>query len=267
MATSAKEAKQAAAQARAIADAERKNRERKVRIAGAGIVAVVLAVLVAIPLAQSNSNKIKASKVPTGVSTSTYGVKVGPGWTAANASKIPTLDIWEDFQCPVCGDFEKTTGATIKKLAAENKLRLQYRPAGFLDSNLSAQNSAAGNPESSLRATNAFGCAVDQGIGWDFHGLVFQNQPKTEGDGYNDSTFLSIARQLGLTGDKLSSFTDCVDNKTYKGWANNSFVKFSAEGHSGTPTALLNGKELPLAVLSNPAKFTKAVALEAASQK
>lgn len=260
MATSAKDAKQAAAKARAAAAAQDKARERKVRLIGAGAVAIVLAVLVAIPLIQGNANKVKDSKVPVGVSKDTFGVKVGSGWTASNASKIPTLEVWEDFQCPICGELEKALGSTIKKLANENKVRLQYRAAGFLDTNLSAQNAAAGNPNSSMRATNAFGCAVDQGIGWDYHGLIFENQPKNEGDGYSDATFLNIGKQLGLTGVKYDAFSACISAQTYKGWANNSFAKFTAEGHSGTPTVLLNGKELTMDVLSDKAKFTQAVA-------
>ena len=260
MATSAKDAKQAAAKARAEAAAADKARERKIRVIGASAVAVVLAALIAIPLVQSNANKIKDSKVPAGVSKDTFGVKVGPGWTATNAKSIPTLEVWEDFQCPICGELEKAMGPTIKKMAAENKIRLQYRAAGFLDSNLSAQNTAAGNPNSSLRATNALGCAVDQGIGWDYHDLIFSNQPKTEGDGYSESTLLDIAKQLGVTDSKFDTFSACVKNQTYKGWANNSFAKFTAEGHSGTPTVLLAGKELTMDILSNKAKFIKAVA-------
>jgi len=262
---SAKEARKAAQAARAEAQATEKQRERKVRIIGGSVVVVVMATLIAIPLI-TGKGKIAGIKnsaiIPAGVSRETYGLRIGPAWDAPNADSIPKLQIWEDFQCPVCNEMEKASGATILELAAASKIRLEWRPALFLDSGLEAQNSAAGNPNSSLRATVALGCAADAGRAMQFHSATFARQPATEGDGYSSATLLQAAQAAGIAGDKLNTFTTCLNEQKYFDWASNSDTLFAKEGNTGTPTAYLNGKELPSKpkwIVMDPAALKKAV--------
>jgi protein-disulfide isomerase len=198
--------------------------------------------------------------MPKGVTKDTYGVKVGSAWTAANAESIPKLQIWEDFQCPACGQMEKSSGATILKLAKEGKVRLEWRPTIFLDSNLSADNTANGNPDSSLRATNAFGCAVDQGYAEQYHSALFAAQPATEGQGYSAADLTAVAQTAGMTDQALTKFMECSTNKIYEGWANNSYAAFQKDGISSTPNGILNGTELTNDVLYDPTALTKAIA-------
>jgi protein-disulfide isomerase len=150
---SAKAAKEAAANARAEAAKLEQGRQRKIRLIGGAVVVLVMAGLIAIPLV-SGKNKGPATdgnaSLPAGVTSKTYGVQVGPAWTATNADSIPKLQIWEDFQCPACGQFEKSSGAALKALIDAGQVRVEYRPTIFLDSNLSAENTAAGNPKSSM---------------------------------------------------------------------------------------------------------------------
>lgn len=259
----AKAAREAAAQARAAAQASERSRERKIRIIGGIAVVAVMAALLAIPLlsgknkgADTNAN----AALPKGVTSDTYGVKVGTAWTAANADSIPILQIWEDFQCPACGQFEKASGEALTKLVDEGKLRLEWRPTIFLDSNLSADNTANGNPESSLRATNAFGCAVDQGYAEAFHSALFAAQPATEGQGYSAADLTAAAQSAGMSDQELKTFNDCSNNKVYDGWVKNSFAAFEKDGISSTPSGILNGTELTSDVMFNPDLLVKAIA-------
>jgi protein-disulfide isomerase len=268
---SAKEARKAAQAARAQAQAAERQRERKIRIIGGSVVVVVMAALIAIPLV-TGKGKIagikNSAEIPAGVSRETYGLRVGPGWTAPNADSIPKLQIWEDFQCPVCNDMEKASGETILDLAAASKIRLEWRPAVFLDSGLVSENSAAGNPNSSLRATVALGCSADAGLAIEYHRAVFERQPATEGDGYSTTTLLEAAKAVGLTGTKLDTFTKCLNGEKYADWATNSNTLFAKEGNTGTPTAYLNGKELPSKptwIIMVPSELKKAVAAAAKS--
>ncbi|MEI6404636.1 MAG: thioredoxin domain-containing protein, partial [Actinomycetes bacterium] len=196
--------------------------------------------------------------LPQGVTKDTYGVKIGSAWNAANADTIPTLDLWEDFQCPACADMESKSGAKILELAAAGKVRLQWRPTIFLDSNLQAQNTANNKPNSSMQATLAFGCAVDQDAAQAFHSALFAAQP-AEGKGYNNADLTAVAQVAGITGQSLTTFTDCLTKKTYESWVNNSFDLFSKEGHSSTPTGILNGTELQAGVLFDPVKLEQAI--------
>ncbi len=259
---SAKAAKEAAAQARAEAAKLEQGRQRKIRLIGGAVVVLVMAGLIAIPLV-SGKNKGPVTNgnaaLPAGVTSKTYGVKVGPAWTAANADAIPMLQIWEDFQCPACGQFEKSSGSALKALIDAGKVRVEYRPTIFLDSNLSAQNTAAGNPNSSMLATIAFVCAVDASKAEEFHAGVFAAQPTPEGAGYSSDALTAIAQSSGITGDAFKTWNDCFSSNKYESWVNNSFDLFSKEGVSSTPTGLLNGTELKGDVMFDPTKLTAAI--------
>jgi len=257
---SAKAAKAAAAAARQEAAAIEQKRQRKIRLIGGAVVVVVMAALIAIPVLSNRDAVVPTdAALPTGVTSDTYGVKVGSAWTAADADKIPVLQLWEDFQCPACGSFEEASGSAIQGLIDAGKVRVEYRPTIFLDKNLLSSNTAAGNPNSSQRATMAFGCAVDANAAEKFHAGVFANQPAEEGTGYSNETLISIAESSGITGDALSTFTDCLTSEKYAGWVANSYDAFDSEGVSSTPTGILNGTELAGEVLFDPAQLTAAI--------
>jgi protein-disulfide isomerase len=263
---SAKAAKAAAAAARQDAAAIEQKRQRKIRLIGGLVVVIVMAALVAIPvLTKKDAVVPSGSALPNGVTSDTYGVKVGSAWTATGADKIPVLQLWEDFQCPACGQFEKSSGAALSGLIDAGKVRVEYRPTIFLDKNLLSTNTAAGNPNSSQRANMAFGCAVDANASEKYHAGVFAAQPTEEGAGYSNKTLISIAESSGVTGDALKTFTDCLTSEKYAGWVANSFNAFNSAGVSSTPTGLLNGTEVSGDVLFDPAKLTAAIEAAAKS--
>ena len=254
-------AREAAAAARSSAKAEQQKRERKIQIIGGAVVLIVVAalVIVGVNAAKKNAGGIDGSAaLPKGVTSDTFGVKVGTAWKSPKADSIPKLELWEDFQCPACKFAEEKSGSTIAKLAQAGKLRVEYRPTIFLDANLVAENTAAGNPDSSLLATMAFGCAADAGKAQEFHATVFANQP-AEGKGYNQGVLNNYAQDSGISGQKLFTFNDCLSSKKYNGWVQNSYVKFNAAGVTSTPTGILNGKALDNSVLTDPKALTKAI--------
>jgi protein-disulfide isomerase len=162
-----------------------------------------------------------------------YGVPFGT--SAANTS---TVQVWEDFQCPVCGEFEKAQGAQLQQLATDGKIYLVYRPASFLDGKLPQSNL------SSARATSAWGCAIDGGVGEKYHNVVFANQPATEGTGFTDDQLLAFGKDAGLSGAAYDTFASCVGKSTYLGWVANSSQAFFDSNIQGTPTVILDGKEV-----------------------
>ena len=133
----------------------------------------------------------------------------------------------------------------------------------FLDNNLKAQNTAAGNANSSLRASIAFGCAADQDKASEFHTAIFQAQPG-EGRGFSDSDLLTLGTLSGVN--DMETFAQCVESKKYEGWVNNSYDAFSKEGVTATPTVFLNGKEMSRESISDAASFIAAVDQAAATK-
>lgn len=263
--------KQLAAQARAESEAADRRRERMIRIVGSLVVLAVVGGILAIGILSSRNKDQAAAPptpdasaaLPTGVPPDTYGVPYGAGWTAENAAALPTLELWEDFQCPACAQLEAAAGPQLEKLADDGLVKLLYRPTTFLDRNLAAPNAAAGNPNSSARATSAWGCAIDAGKSGEYHSLVFANQPAQEGEGFSDQALIDFGTQAGVS--DTAAFTKCVEDGTYLAWSANSYQKFLDAGIGGTPAAYLNGVKVEATDLVDLEGLTKKI--EAATAK
>lgn len=263
--------KELAAQARAESEAAERRRERTIRIVGGLVVLLVVGGLISLGFIAGRDNGTATpstppptpnadAAMPDGVSADTYGVPYGTGWTSADEAKLPTLEIWEDFQCPACAQVEAIAGEGIKALADAGAVKLLFRPATFLDLGLAADNQANGNPNSSARATSAWGCAVDAGKTGEYHSGIFDIQPTEEGVGFSDQQLLDLGAAVGLKDAELATFTTCVQDGTYLSWSANSNQAFSDAGVGGTPTAYLNGVELNSADLADIEGLTQKIA-------
>jgi protein-disulfide isomerase len=257
----AKSTREKAAAARAAQQTAEKRRERTIRIAGAiGVIVVVVLIIglaIVVPRLSGDSSAGRtlpspdpAAALPQGVlgpdSEYPYGVPYG----SADAS-APVLQLWEDFQCPACGSVEALNGAGIKELGTSGQVQLIYRPATFLD--LSLRNT------SSAEATAAWGCAIDQDKTAEYQQVIYANQPQGEGTGWTLDQLIAFGSDAGLEGEALQSFTQCVNDGTYLGWAVNSNAEFSASGVGGTPTGVLNGEQITGAVLADQAELQRFV--------
>lgn len=176
----------------------------------------------------------------------------------------PTLEVWIDPQCPACSAFHQAMAVTIGELVDDGALTVHYRPATFLDDAVADQNIAAGAPRSSRRAVAAWGCAIDLGRGSEYLDALMNSQPATEGMGFDDARLDELARSSGITGEDLDRFSGCRTSGRYLAWADAAQRTFAGSKVPGTPTVVLDGRELPTAVAADPAALRAAV-LEAAS--
>jgi protein-disulfide isomerase/uncharacterized membrane protein YphA (DoxX/SURF4 family) len=151
---------------------------------------------------------------------------------------------YEDPQCPVCGEFEKTSGATLAAAVAAGKVSVEYRMMSFL------------GPES-VRAVAALGAAAQEGRFEQLRVAMFANQPQEGTGGYTVPDLLALGRGVGLTD---QAFVTAVTKQTYAAWARQVEDKASKANIVGTPTVLLDGKSLDLqSVLFNPTALAKAL--------
>ncbi len=220
------------------------------RIVIATVVAVlaIIAVVTTVVLA-NNSSKPSGNAVPAAAAGPGGGYVVNKGVTLVAGA--PTVDIYEDFQCPVCGQFESQLGSTVEQLARDGKIKLVYHVLTFLDGNL-------GN-DSSSRAAEAALCAGDAGKFLDYHNQVYANQPATEGAGWTDTQLTSFATSAGISGASLTTWQQCTANKKYDGYLAAVEKQSAAAGVTGTPTVFIGGKEQKLADIGTPQTFTQAV--------
>lgn len=187
--------------------------------------------------------------LPAGVSA------LGKGYPAAQdvtpAGNAPVVDLYEDFQCPACAEFEAAVGTTFTDLAREGKITLVFHVKNFLDDNL-------GN-DSSTRAGNAAFCAADAGTFQEFHDQVFPNQPASEGDGFTDAQLAGFAKAAGISGAALTTWQSCQDAGKYVDYVNSVEKQSFADGVRGTPTVRIDGTDVELGSIRSPELLRQAI--------
>ncbi len=189
-----------------------------------GIVVVVLfAAAVGFGVYRSQAAASGPAAVPANATAE--GVPVG------QASARATIDIYLDFQCPVCREYEQQSGATIDQMVASGQAKVVYHPIAILDRYSTTQYSS--------RASAASGCAAAAGVFPQYVKLLYANQPPENGDGLPAAQLVSLGQQAGATG---SNFATCVTDTTYKAWTASLTDQSSKAGVNGTPTVKVNGQ-------------------------
>jgi protein-disulfide isomerase len=194
-------------------------------------------------------------------STSSAGKLVTPtlavdsGTAFAVGTGPITVDLYEDFMCPICHEFETQSGATVKQLIADKKVTVRYHPVAILDGSSNGTNY-------STRAAGAAAEAGQEGKFVEYHDVLYANQPAEGSNGLTDAKLISLGKSVGLTS---SAFSDAVTNKTYDTWADTVTETFAKRGYTGTPTIVVNGKQVegPNNTLPSDAVFSQAVAAAA----
>jgi len=163
----------------------------------------------------------------------TPSVAVDEGTAFAVGTGPIKIDIYEDFICPACGQFESGAGATIDQLVAANKVTVQYHPIAILD--------RASSTEYSTRSAAASAAAAQGGKFAEYHKVLFANQPEEGSAGLDNAKLIELGKSVGLTD---AAFADAVDAGTYKAWATKVTETATARGVSSTPTVLVGGQPL-----------------------
>jgi protein-disulfide isomerase len=226
--------------------------ERRRRVTLWTTVAVVV-VLVAAGLVgwvvAAGQQKATAGKVQT------PSVAVDDGTAFAVGSGPVTIDLYEDFMCPICHRFENESEATLKQLAAQKKATLRYHPIAILDA-------ASNGTQYSTRSAAACAAAAQEGKFIEYHDVLYANQPAENSNGLDNAKLIELGKQVGLTS---ATFADAVDNKTYTAWATQVTDTAASKGVTGTPTVKVAGKVLTDPDGSPPSAATLTSAVTAAA--
>lgn len=161
---------------------------------------------------------------PPGAVENGTGIKVGSGPVQ--------IDIYEDFICPACGQFEQQTGGTLDQLVSEGKVTVVYHPVAFLD--------RASSTDYSTRSSAASGAAAEGGKFREYAKALFAQQPAEGSAGLSDDQLIEIGRSVGL-GD---AFAQAVRDGKYKPWTSHVTDEASGDGVTGTPTVRVAGKDV-----------------------
>jgi protein-disulfide isomerase/uncharacterized membrane protein YphA (DoxX/SURF4 family) len=223
-------------------------RERGLWVNGSLGAVIILVGLIGIGV-QSGRAKIEGSLKATNA-TASHGVVFGKKAAA-------TVDIYEDFQCPNCLNFEKAVGATLEADVRANRAQVLYHTIAILDS--------SSNNNYSTRAANAALCASDVSVDTfiAYHDVLYDPkvQPAEGAGGRSDSQLESYAQRANIVGSTLTSFDTCVNDQAHKALVEAITENASKGGVNATPTIKVNGKSIDPTLSA----WKKAIAAAAAS--
>ena len=160
------------------------------------------------------------------------------GRVLGNASAPVKIDLYSDFQCPICARAEQT----VRQLAADyidtGKAQVIYHNFAFI------------GPESEW-AAQAAECANDQGKFWEYTSYLFDHQTGENVGAYNRDNLKRFASELQLD---TTAFNACFDGNKYAALILQEKSDAQARNIRATPSFYVNGQFieglLPLAQFS-----------------
>ncbi len=238
-------------------EAAKKAKSRKIIVQSSvivGIIAVLTIVGVVIFTSVSASNSVANPKnmLSGGILLTQSDKAVTTPAIAQGAKPTPTkqtldgktahIQIWLDYQCPYCDQFETANSDQMKQWMSEGAATLEIHPIAILDSST--------NNEYSTRAAAAASCVAnyDPDKFFDVNSALFANQPDEQtGSGLTNAKMLELFKSAGVSS---SAITKCVNDQTFAKFvanrttdaASNSQLKNPQTGSFGTPTVFVNGE-------------------------
>ncbi|WP_084772468.1 DsbA family protein [Nonomuraea candida] len=143
-------------------------------------------------------------------------------------SDAPVLDVYEDFDCPVCKDMHAKVDATIQRLAREGRVKVVFHTVTIFRDEPMRSNS--------IRAAAAARCVP--AANWlAFRDAVYAMQPAPHGvaSGFTVEELAGAARKAG------ASVDSCVTSQTH---AEAHLAETAKVPLQGTPTVVLDGQVL-----------------------
>lgn len=206
-------------------ETERKQRTRNMAIAGAVVLAGLALVVGGFALVRSFQADQQKVVYPQNVTES-------GSFTVGNETAPVTADVYVDYMCGACSQFEQIFDPVFEPLIEDGTLKVEYHPLGNMDG-------ASRGTKYSSRSANATYCIAD--VEPDktkpYFAALFEQQPRTQTTGLSNDQLLQIATDVGVTAD----IDSCVKDQTYFG-----YVAEQREQNNiyATPTLKLNGRQV-----------------------
>lgn len=166
--------------------------------------------------------------VPAGA-TNHGGLQLSNGAVGA-AENAPEVQIYLDFMCPYCGQYEEINGADLQELADSGQATVTYHPMANLDGN---------SPDRfSTRSAAALAAVVDRAPehAFSFVEAVFAAEPSSQG-GLSDEQLQEVAIEVGIDESVATTITD----GEFLEWVATATEQDRRDGVNSTPTTVING--------------------------
>jgi protein-disulfide isomerase len=223
---------------------EKRNRLIVLGALGLGVIVLVVAVVMIFMESQKTPME-KVENIPAGVVQDT-GIPIGADGVAGTTNEgAKTLDVYVDYMCPICGQFEQTNSASIAEMREAGDVTFVVHPVAILDR-------ASQGTDYSTRAASAAAWVADRAPEQfsAFHDAMFASQPKEQTPGLTDEQIAQVAEQAGVPADVAAGITDGDAEDTYREWVeaatsvagDDPAVVSPDTGQLGTPSVLVDGE-------------------------
>jgi protein-disulfide isomerase len=228
------------------AAARKHRRTRALVISAAVVVVLVIAGVVAVAVSRG-SQPVAAPP----------GVSAGGGIVTGQADAPHTVAIYQDYQCPICKQFDAAVGPWLEQQRTAGTTKIEYRPISILDAQ-------SGGTRYSTRSASAAACMAQQPVDvfTKWNDLMYSEQPEEGGTGLPSARVAELATQAGAP----SSVASCIRDDRYEDWvATTTRTALGEGGVTGTPTVQVDGKELANSAGGPPSQEQIAQAIGATS--
>ena len=201
-----------------------------------------------LPTAKANQNGIPKQVLSD--ASWTYGEGAALDTVAAAA---PILDIYFDYSCPHCAEFDGIHTQEINQLLSDKKITLALHPCKIL------------HQEWTSVVMNTMGVVLDEAPAQSlsFHNVTFEifsqalqtnNQSNMTAEG-----LVAAATKVNVPKEVSAKFKAAVDADKYKKWVELGNEAFNARELESTPTVFFKGEKVDLNKLQTPTSLTELV--------
>jgi protein-disulfide isomerase len=222
-------------QARERARLEAAKVQRKRRITQGIVVGVVALLAIGIVASAVLLGRTdRSERVPTAATNVTVGgasVPFGVDGSAVQVGKSDakvTMDLWVDYSCPHCQEFEADSNDVITQKVASGELKVNYHNIQIV----TAYGTQAGSAAACV-ATYA------PESWWAFNAALYANH-SAETDSWKGAELADFATQQGITN---SDAQTCIKDQRYTSWISDNTTAAGQAGVTGTPTLFFNGEQ------------------------
>ncbi|HEX6247927.1 MAG TPA: DsbA family protein, partial [Nocardioidaceae bacterium] len=135
---------------------------------------------------------------------------------------------YSEFQCPFCGKFARDTKPELQKYVDDGTLRIEWRDFPYLG-------------HESITSAKAAWAAGEQGMFWEYHDAMFEDQQPPNSGKLTDEYLVDKAEQIGLDVDR---FREDMTSKAAADKVKADFDEGQEIGVTGTPAFLVNGRPI-----------------------
>jgi protein-disulfide isomerase len=209
-------------------------------VAAVAVVAMLAVVGVAIFVVVKSGKKDNNTNPPVanGSSSPSAGASTGTKKNPEPAEGLTVgtgpvkVDIYVDYGCPPCGNFEQAAGYDLTNYVTQDKITLSIHPVAFIDN--------ASKNQYSSRAAAAAACANDGGKLIEYNKYLLEHQPEEGTAGPENDELISDGRAIGLG----NEFASCVNTGAKKSWVTQATSAANGKGVDSVPTVYVNGDKV-----------------------